>query len=407
MTLDISYEKYKKSGDIHGTVLYPAVMVAPVQKEVLKWLIGGRKNIKVFDPFHGSGTALYEAADIDQSISVLGYDINPLASLITFVKLQGIDEESFNRDFHELKKNLLADVDCPSLSFYKSEKWFKPDILKTLSKISFSIKKIENDRNRRFFWVMLCDIVRKYSNTRSSTYKLHIKEKTKIDSLKNDVINDFVSKINSSFGYYNKHFKNIELIKGNSLELIKALDNNSIDIIITSPPYGDNATTVTYGQFSYLQLSFIDKNDLSLDGWELNNCQAIDSSSMGGSSSKFALDELGGKLITPYLKKIPRNKHKKIIRFFSDYFAFLDEASRISNQYIVMTLGNRTVNRIKINLTGLTEKYLQSKGFLKKKKLSRKISSKRTPSSIIVNNKKTDTMNKEYVLIMEKQVAQS
>ena len=402
MTLDISYETYKKSSDIHGTVLYPAVMVAPVQKEVLKWLIGGRKNISIFDQFHGSGTALYEAADIDQSITVIGYDINPLASLITLVKLQGIDEESFDRDFDKLKENLLADIDCPSLSFYKSEKWFKPGILKSLSKISFAIRKIENDKNRRFFWVMLCDIVRKYSNTRSSTYKLHIKERTKIDSLKNDAINDFISKINASSGYYNKHFKNIELIKGNSLELIKTLNDNSIDIIITSPPYGDNATTVTYGQFSYLQLSFIDEKDLSLDGWELSNCQAIDSSSMGGSYSKVMLDELGEKLTKPYLKKIPQSKHKKIIRFFSDYFSFLDEASRVSNQYIVMTLGNRTVNRIKINLAGITEKYLQSKGFFKKKKLSRKIFSKRTPSSIIVNNKKTDTMNKEYVLIMEK-----
>ena len=69
-----------------------------------------------------------------------------------------------------------------------------------------------------------------------------------------------------------------------------------------------------------------------------------------------------------------------------------------------MTLGNRTVNRIKINLAGVTEKYLQSKGFIRKDKLSRKISSKRTPSQILVNNKMTDTMNKEYVLIMEKNI---
>lgn len=39
---------------------------------------------------------------------------------------------------------------------------------------------------------------------------------------------------------------------GDSKELLGALDANSVDLICTSPPYGDNHTTVTYGQFSIL-----------------------------------------------------------------------------------------------------------------------------------------------------------
>ena len=53
-------------------------------------------------------------------------------------------------------------------------------------------------------------------------------------------------------------------------------------ISITSPPYGDNATTVTYGQFSSLSLRWIDPKDLCLEGWELDNYSIIDSKSMGG-----------------------------------------------------------------------------------------------------------------------------
>lgn len=403
MKFDISHETYKRSTDIHGTVLYPAVMVAPVQKEVLTWLIDGRKNLTIFDPFHGSGTALYEAADIDSSVAVYGYDINPLASLITRVKLQGIDEKSFDQDYEKLVKILNDKNELPVLSFYKSDKWFKPEVLITLSKVSYAIRQIDNVLNRKFFWVMVCDIVRKYSNTRSSTYKLYIKEQASIDALKNNIVKDFLLKVKNSHYHYKKHFNNFELTKGDSLKLMKQKDDNSIDIIITSPPYGENATTVSYGQFSYLQLSFIDKKDLDLDGWELNNCQIIDSSSMGGTYAKQELNDYGKKLITTYLKKITKDKHRKVIKFFSDYFEFLDEAARVANQYIVMTLGNRTVNRVKINLTGVTEKYLQSKGYIRKDKLSRKISSKRTPNQILVNNKMTETMNKEYVLIMEKE----
>lgn len=402
MNIDISYENYKKNLDIHGTVLYPAVMVAPVQKEVLTWLIDERKNLKILDPFHGSGTALYEAADIDSTVSILGYDINPLASLITLVKMQGIDEKSFAEDYQLLETIVKQDFEFDIISFYKSDKWFIPDTIRTLSKIVYAIREIDNKQNRQYFWVMLCDIVRRYSNTRSSTYKLHIKEQSKIEALKNNIIRDYLNKAKNSEVFYHNHFLNYKLKKGDSLKLIREEKDNSIDILVTSPPYGENATTVPYGQFSYLQLSFIDKKDLEFDGWELDSCQTLDSSSMGGAFAKSDLCEDKLEFIQTYLNRITKDKHRKVIRFFSDYFEFLDQAARVSNQYIVMTLGNRTVNRVKINLARVTEKYLETKGYIRKDKLSRRISSKRTPNQILVNNKLTDTMTKEYVLIMEK-----
>ena len=113
MNLDISYGDYKKKLDIHGTVLYPAVMVAPVQKKILKRLMQDRKNLKIFDPFHGSGTSLYESLDIGLNARVYGYDINPLASLITLVKLQGIDMKTFNRDFNQIENILKVEIDVP------------------------------------------------------------------------------------------------------------------------------------------------------------------------------------------------------------------------------------------------------------------------------------------------------
>ena len=309
---------------------------------------------------------------------------------------------SFDQDYKHLEAILNQDFVYPIMSFYKSDKWFKPDVIKTLSKVAYAIREIENKQNRQYFWVMFCDIIRRYSNTRSSTYKLHIKEQTKIDLSKNNIVKDFLTKAKNSEIFYHNHFQNYSLKKGDSLKLIKEEKDNSIDILVTSPPYGENATTVPYGQFSYLQLSFIDKRDLEFEGWELNTCQALDSSSIGGSFAKSELNEENQKLIQTYLNRITKDKHKKVIRFFSDYFEFLDQAARVSNQYIVMTLGNRTVNRVKINLARVTEKYLERKGFIRKDKLSRKITSKRTPNRILVNDKLTETMNKEYVLIMEK-----
>lgn len=51
MLKDISYTDYRRSDDIHGTVLYPAVMVAPVQKDVLKDLYKKDTIHSILDPF--------------------------------------------------------------------------------------------------------------------------------------------------------------------------------------------------------------------------------------------------------------------------------------------------------------------------------------------------------------------
>ena len=58
-----------------------------------------------------------------------------------------------------------------------------------------------------------------------------------------------------------------------------------IDIVLTSPPYGDNKTTVPYGQFSYLALRWIALEDID-DGVNaalLNTTHSLDTASVGGS----------------------------------------------------------------------------------------------------------------------------
>lgn len=399
---DISYKNYRKKSDIHGTVLYPAVMVAPIQKAILEELIID-KNIKsIFDPFHGSGTSLYEVLEISNDIKLLGCDINPLANLITKVKLQGVSD-NIVVDIEKLKKNIRCVGINEKHSFNNITKWFRDDVLLDLSIIRNSIMTISNKKNRLYFWYMLCDIVRRYSNTRSSTYKLHIKDESVINRMVNNVRKDYISAIESNIDKFCKSTDNFKLFKCDILEKVKDFSNDEIDISITSPPYGDNATTVTYGQFSMLPLYWIDKNDLELEGWELDNFSIIDSNSLGGKSKKIVLNSFEEKLIEPYISKISYNKKTKVIRFFNDYFAFLRELCRVTKLYIVMTLGNRTVDGININLTYITQIVLEHYGFENKQYIEREIPSKRIPKKTSkVNNKPVSSMNYEYIIIHKK-----
>src|SRR5699024_9792733 len=108
-------------------------------------------------------------------------------------------------------------------------------------------------------------------------------------------------------------------------------------------------------------------------------------------------------LLDPYLSKIEVSKHRKILLFFNDYFKFLDELCRVTNKFIVMTLGNRRVDNVPINLTKITINYLEDNGFRGMFKASRRIRNKRIPiKTSNVNNESVLSMNTEFVIVHER-----
>lgn len=393
---DISFKDYRKN-DIHGVSLYPATMIAPVQHKIMADIFKEDIINTVYDPYHGSGTALFEAAMLDRSCQITGCDINPLAHLITYSKLKGVTKKI--KDDIQSLSFLITQSPNYDFEFHNVNKWFRADIICSLKKIRWAITQISSKRNRAFFWIVFANIIRKYSNSRSSTYKLHIKDIVDINRLQNKVIRDFQNQIEKHYPKFTLRARNVTLLKGDVLKMSHKLRDRSMDLTITSPPYGDNGTTVPYGQFSSLALFWIDSNDLNLEGWELDNYSKIDRMSLGG-QSKNILSQLGNTLLEPYLSKISQDKKTKVVNFFADYFISLDDICRVTDKYIVMTLGNRTVDRININLTEITSKYLEYKGFLLIDTLNRNIPMKRTPKlTSKVRNEAVSSMNEEFVII--------
>jgi len=79
--------------------------------------------------------------------------------------------------------------------FKNIEKWFRKDVIDDLSIIRCAICAEPQKKMRRYYWLCFGEIVKKYSNTRTSTFKLHIKEKEKIIEMPNNIVDDFVEKI--------------------------------------------------------------------------------------------------------------------------------------------------------------------------------------------------------------------
>ena len=298
-TYDEKYWDFSEYRNDAPLVRYPAVMVAPMQACILKEIINADPTIStVLDPFCGSGTVLCEGQKL--GLNVMGFDINPLAVLIATVQLEGIPEDCAVRSINAINTRLtMLNGNVKSYAFKNINKWFNDDIIVSLSVIRQAIIEETNERMRRFFWCCFAETVKKFSNTRTSTFKLHIKEQSKIEATVDDTITFFKEHIQNNYLKYVKDSTSSICIKcGDSKEHLAAMVADSVDLICTSPPYGDNHTTVTYGQFSILPLLWIDKKDLHIwDDTILETFTAIDSASLGGrvKRSRSASQALSGR----------------------------------------------------------------------------------------------------------------
>lgn len=395
--------KDAKTAGIHKIAKYPAVMVAPMQAEILSSLVRSNSHYStMLDPFHGSGVSLVEGGAI--GLSVYGIDINPYAHLIAKVKLNPLNGDSVSVSNFDVSNILKNELYYDNHAFANITKWFRADIIDDLSKIRHLIRNIDDPNIRNYYWLCFGETVRIHSNTRTSTFKLHIKEEEKVESMKNNVFNDFIERINLYYKFISNN-ANAELWCGDSIEKMKTFDSSCFDIICTSPPYGDNSTTVTYGQFSSLQLNWIDIEDIGCSRSWLENFSKIDSASMGGAYSR---RQLNGEYLPfkYFLKKITKEKHHKVLKFIADYETAFFEMARVLRPggVMVLTLANRRVDNTEFPLVNITKELAACHDMRLDEVINRKIQNKRMPYRVsrVSEHGAVSSMSKETVLIFSK-----
>jgi site-specific DNA-methyltransferase (cytosine-N4-specific) len=148
---------------------------------------------------------------------------------------------------------------------------------------------------------------------------------------------------------------------------------------------------------------WIEEENLDMDGWELDNFNIIDSMSLGGNNSEYTLTKFEADLIDNQLTGISKSKQRKVINFLNDYLAFLNQAKRVTNDYIILTLGNRRVDNVQISLTEITIQFFENSNFRLVKNLTREIKKKRIAKyTSRINKKPVKSMTYEHVLIFKK-----
>lgn len=213
----------------------------------------------VLEPFSGSGTTPVEMQNL--GIKCISFEVSPFMHLLSKVKLsQGYDIrlfesyiEKFKEDFNHHSEEIRNVVSIPFGDTVVKKgnivKWnFNDEVMDGLLDIKFSIGNIEDKKYQELFNIALASILLEVSNLfrngKCLSYKKGWAEKTKISRSETHSI--FLKKLESIFRQDITTLSSSPKSKLNNADFcflgdvrknIFNVEDNSVDLVITSPPY--------------------------------------------------------------------------------------------------------------------------------------------------------------------------
>ena len=400
--------KYDFKGEYYNSLYpnlhkYPATMLPQIGLKLLKEFKAKKTNL--LDPYCGSGSSF--SSGLEYGIKkFVGFDLNPLAILISKAKLNYIEANILNIEKDKLKNRISKKT------YNKNYEMLKSKIISNIKNIDFWIEKktqedlifiyslIENIKNKpkikNIFLLSFSETLREASYTRNNEFKLFRMQN--YQNYKPDAFSIFAQKLDliteNYLNIYQPKLKNINFNLYNSSFVSK---NIMFDTILTSPPYGDSKTTVAYGQFS----TFINE-------WlGFENARKLDSILMGG---KKASNLYMKGLIKKYIMEIEKIDKKRALEVSSFYFDLEASIKSLLNSInteglCFFIVGNRRVKNIELPTDKFIAQLFKENNFKHITTIERKISNKAMPIKNSPTNKigiLSNTINKEYIIVCEK-----
>jgi hypothetical protein len=416
---DADYWTYKRMAQrkgLHGMIRYPAMMVPQMQSDVLAAVRETLPSLKeVVDPFVGSGTTMVEC--LRQRLSFEGIDINPLAVLICRAKLLAIEPQALWHRASCLAERLDSDRSSAiSAGFSRDEKWFTRRAIVELSRVQRAIASEAHKQTRQFFWVVLCETVRQTSLSRETTYKLHIRATHDQERLAGPLRRFFTLLMDACLRYEH-HWETYRSPTGCSLSVtlrcadVRAVQRRGLpraQLLLTSPPYGDNESTIAYGQFSYLPLRWIPSSDLEGEQGLRLSAYATDTASLGGSVRGSVDRAVAVAAVLPsfrrFMDKLTTLDRPELLAkasaFTADFFQAVGASLSClqTGGLAVWTLGERTVGGLRVPLVEICREANEFFGMEPVTEIARRIQGKRTPHA----NSMGPTIASESLVVMTK-----
>jgi DNA modification methylase len=420
-----TFKKFKTNTFTHKIHKYPAMFIPQLTRKIIEKY--SNKNDSVLDIFNGSGSTMVECMLLERN--AIGIEINPLANLITKVKITHIDIEEVKQNLKIINEKFEdKNFKFKTIEFNNIDFWFKTNVKKMFSKILYQISFIRDRAIKDFFKVCLSEIVREFSLCNHSGFKMH-RDKKKIDKSVNKCrfIKRFNSVCNKNIYSLYEFINNMsnhntsKIIKGCSKKFYSEIGKEKVDLILTSPSYGDSHTTVAYGQFSRLSSQML---NLSLEG--LDDIAKLDNNLLGGKTNKKnqynkvvsksltlsnTIELFKTKILALNNQKKEKIKMEKrlldVLSFYYDLDICLKNGVDYlkSGKYFILVTGSRVVKMVKLHTDIILSELAENYNMKLVSIFYRNIENKRMPNKVSATNivgEKAPTMTKESIVVLKK-----
>jgi len=433
--------KWAKRSDVytHAIHKYPARLFPYIPIFFLSTNRYAVEDDIIFDPFAGSGTVLLESiVHPFFKRNAYGAEINPLARLITKVKVTPLEKDILRENINYLFKKIDSFSNEPIIPSFKNiDMWFSPKVQTDLAKIKTCIETTKDDIYKDFFLICFSSIIRNVSLADRSIpppvlikpdkFRANPDMYARIKSIfdkkynskpifefkkvveKNVIRFESLSKIEEV--YSNKISSKI--IWDDSLDLkygaIKskgaidkknavAMKKSSIGMVITSPPYISAQKYMRSTRLESLWLGLLNEQEIGLIDKKTIGSERISTSFE--SVSPIGIHDID-LLARKFYKKNPE-RGKIFAKYFNDMQSIFKNLNFILKPEgkIILVIGNNEVLGQKIDNPKLLSQIAEEEGFKTICCLADEIRSR----GIITKRHETGGLIKEeYILILTKE----
>lgn len=248
-TYGLNEEKKKQRIKMHSFHRYYGKLIPAIPSYYIQNYTN--KGDLVFDPFSGSGTVAVESVSVERKF--LGVEINPLSIEISKVKTSKLNVETLNKINTDIINILLAKrkksgTDVPFV--INMDHWFKKKVQQELVFVTQTINdyfythRSYGNKYKMFYLMVLSSIIKNVSNADLRHvfpgYSKRMKELEAAGLHNPNVIQTFIRSVKQKAKYFSI-YENIDIdaniINGNSFKCDLSAFKNTVDLIITNPPY--------------------------------------------------------------------------------------------------------------------------------------------------------------------------
>lgn len=389
----------------HGYHRYPAKFIPQLARRLIEE--HSLEGNTVLDPFCGCGTTLVESV-VTRRYSY-GYDINPISILVSMVKVRYLDPDALTKAYEHIQID-FSNVTPEVPENQRIDYWYRDKQKEELSRLLQVIRTFDNADIRRFF---LCG----FSNILKNCSIWHQKS--------NKPTRDFNKKIPDVMRTFNRQIRMMlrgnaafnDLMNGQTLSANAQcrdsrnlpLVDESVDLVVTSPPY---VTSYEYGDLHQLSMLWLeDLEDLKAfrekfigsalrrTESEINEYESLTRSSLAA--------EIGARL-----ESMNGKTASSVVSYFQSMYEIWTELYRLLRfgGKVCIVIGNTSLKGVEIRNAEVFVEQMQRLGFDLINVIKREIPSKNLPST---RDKATGRFAKiadadalayptEFILVLEK-----